>query len=50
MGYVWSSNERLSVWGGRQNKVDDGEAEVVGGLDEDFGTSDDHIRFVTVQF
>lgn len=35
---------------GRQSEVVDGEAAVVGGFGENFGTGDEHIRFVTVQF
>ncbi len=37
------------MWGERQSAVADGEAEAVGGFGGNFGASDDHIRFVTVQ-
>ena len=36
--------------GGRPSGVIDGEAEVVRGYGEGFGTDVDHVRFVTVKF
>jgi len=36
------------VWGGGQSGVIDGEAEVLSGFGEGFGTDHDHVRFFAV--